>query len=51
VHTASTPLRFRTVWISDIHLGTTGCKADLLLDFLRHTECDTLYLAGDIIDG
>jgi UDP-2,3-diacylglucosamine pyrophosphatase LpxH len=44
-------LRFRTVWISDIHLGTPGCQAGALLDFLRHVECDTLYLVGDIIDG
>ncbi len=51
MHSAAAPLRLRTIWISDIHLGTTGCKAELLLDFLRHTECDTLYLAGDIIDG
>ena len=44
-------LRFRTVFISDIHLGTPGCQAERLLDFLRHTECDSLYLVGDIIDG
>lgn len=41
---------FRTVWISDVHLGTPGCNAELLLDFLKSTECDTLYLVGDIID-
>lgn len=46
----SSGLRFRTIWISDIHLGTRGCKADFLLDFLRHTESDYLYLVGDIID-
>ena len=44
-------LRVRTVWISDLHLGTPGCQAEPLLDFLRHVECDTLYLVGDIIDG
>lgn len=43
--------RFRTVWISDIHLGTSGCNADLLIDFLHSIECETLYLVGDIIDG
>ncbi|MEP6869935.1 MAG: UDP-2,3-diacylglucosamine diphosphatase [Novosphingobium sp.] len=43
--------RHRTVWISDIHLGTRGCKAELLVDFLRSFEADTLYLVGDIIDG
>ena len=41
----------RTLWISDVHLGTTGCKAAYLLDFLRHNDADTLYLVGDIIDG
>jgi UDP-2,3-diacylglucosamine pyrophosphatase LpxH len=42
---------YRTVWISDLHLGTPGCEADALLEFLRTTECETLYLVGDIIDG
>jgi UDP-2,3-diacylglucosamine pyrophosphatase LpxH len=45
------PLRVRTVWISDLHLGTPGCQATALLDFLRGVECETLYLVGDIIDG
>ena len=44
-------LRVRTVWISDLHLGTPGCPAGELLAFLRHVECETLYLVGDIIDG
>ncbi|MEP4894756.1 UDP-2,3-diacylglucosamine diphosphatase [Parasphingorhabdus sp.] len=43
--------RYRTIWISDIHLGTRGCNADLLIDFLDHVDSDTLYLVGDIIDG
>ncbi|WP_173977745.1 UDP-2,3-diacylglucosamine diphosphatase [Magnetospirillum sp. UT-4] len=43
--------RYRAIWISDVHLGTRGCKAEYLLDFLRHTESDTLYLVGDIVDG
>ena len=47
----SPPAAFRTVFISDVHLGTRGCQAELLLDFIRHMECDTLYLVGDIIDG
>lgn len=42
---------YRSVWISDIHLGTRGCNAALLLDFLREIECQHLYLVGDIIDG
>lgn len=45
------PLRVRTVWISDLHLGTPGCQAQALLEFLRDTDCRTLYLVGDIIDG
>jgi len=44
-------LKVRSAWISDIHLGTAGCQADALLDFLRRLDCDTLYLVGDIIDG
>lgn len=44
-------IRVRTVWISDLHLGTPGCQAAALLDFLREVDCDTLYLVGDIIDG
>ena len=47
----SAPLRYRAIWISDIHLGTRGCKADYLLDFLRHTDALTIYLVGDIVDG
>jgi UDP-2,3-diacylglucosamine pyrophosphatase LpxH len=44
-------LRHRTVWISDVHLGTPGCNAELLLDFLKAIQPETLYLVGDIIDG
>ena len=44
-------LKYRTIWISDVHLGTPGCNAAMLLDFLRSVECETLYLVGDIIDG
>jgi UDP-2,3-diacylglucosamine pyrophosphatase LpxH len=53
--TAMSPLprgrRYRTIWISDLHLGTRGCKVEFLLDFLRYTEAETIYLVGDIIDG
>jgi UDP-2,3-diacylglucosamine pyrophosphatase LpxH len=42
---------YRTIWISDVHLGTRGCQAEFLLDFLKHTESEYLYLVGDIIDG
>lgn len=44
------PLRYRSVWVSDVHLGTRGCRADFLLDFLRAVECDHLFLVGDMID-
>ena len=44
-------MRYRTLWISDLHLGTRGSQAELVLDFLRHNESDTLYLVGDIADG
>jgi UDP-2,3-diacylglucosamine pyrophosphatase LpxH len=43
--------RHRTIFISDTHLGTPGCKAEALADFLAHNECDTLFLVGDIVDG
>ncbi|WP_120076269.1 UDP-2,3-diacylglucosamine diphosphatase [Aurantiacibacter odishensis] len=43
--------KYRTIWISDIHLGTKGCNADLLVDFLDSVDCETMYLVGDIIDG
>ncbi len=43
--------RIRSLFISDVHLGTKGCQAHLLLDFLKHHEADTVYLVGDIIDG
>ena len=42
---------YRTIWISDVHLGTAGCKAEHLVDFLKQHTCDTLYLVGDIVDG
>ena len=42
---------YRTIFISDIHLGSAGAQARSLLDFLKHTNCEKLYLVGDIIDG
>ncbi|HEU4458582.1 MAG TPA: UDP-2,3-diacylglucosamine diphosphatase [Methylibium sp.] len=44
-------LEVRSVWISDLHLGTPGCQAHALLDFLRSVDCQYLYLVGDIVDG
>jgi UDP-2,3-diacylglucosamine pyrophosphatase LpxH len=49
--TTGEPRKHRSIWISDIHLGTRGSKADFLCDFLKHNDCETLYLVGDIIDG
>lgn len=43
--------KVRSIFLSDVHLGTRGCQAGLLLDFLRHHDCDHMYLVGDIIDG
>jgi len=43
--------RYRAVFISDLHLGTAGCQAEALLDFLKHYPSQTLYLVGDIVDG
>jgi UDP-2,3-diacylglucosamine pyrophosphatase LpxH len=43
--------QYRTIFISDVHLGTRGCRSDFLVDFLRNVECDHLYLVGDIVDG
>jgi UDP-2,3-diacylglucosamine pyrophosphatase LpxH len=45
-----TRLRVRACFLSDIHLGFRGCRAEYLLDFLNSVECDTLYLVGDIVD-
>jgi UDP-2,3-diacylglucosamine pyrophosphatase LpxH len=42
---------YRSIFLSDIHLGTKGCQADRLLHFLKHHTCDRLYLVGDIVDG
>jgi len=42
---------YRTIFISDLHLGTRGCRSDFLADFLRRVSCERLYLVGDIIDG
>jgi len=42
---------FRTLFISDVHLGARGSQADKLLDFLRSHDADTIYLVGDIVDG
>lgn len=43
--------QYRSIFISDVHLGTRDCKAVELNNFLKHNKCETLYLVGDIIDG
>jgi len=43
--------QYRSLWISDVHLGTRRCKADSLVNFLRSTEAHNLFLVGDIVDG
>lgn len=45
------PPIYRSIFISDTHLGTRGCRSDFLADFLRQTRCEKLFLVGDIIDG
>src|SRR5579875_3225650 len=49
--TSSGPYKFRTVFISDTHLGTKGCRSDFLADFLDRMSCENLFLVGDIVDG
>jgi UDP-2,3-diacylglucosamine pyrophosphatase LpxH len=52
MHGESSPTKhYRAIFISDLHLGTPGCQAEALLEFLKTHSCDTLYLVGDIIDG
>jgi len=43
--------KYKSVFISDIHLGSNGCRANDLCNFLKSIECENLYLVGDIIDG
>lgn len=43
--------RHRTLWISDLHLGSPGCKAARIVKFLKQNDCEKLYLVGDIFDG
>lgn len=43
--------RHRAIWLSDVHLGSRGCKTEFLLDFIKHNDAEYIYLLGDIIDG
>jgi UDP-2,3-diacylglucosamine pyrophosphatase LpxH len=47
----STPQIYKTLFLSDLHLGTRGCQAELLLEFFREHDAHTIYLVGDIVDG
>ena len=51
VNSALAGHRYRSVFISELHLGTRGCRSDFLIDFLRRVSCERLFLVGDIIDG
>src|SRR5450631_2616401 len=51
VDATETTRHVRALFISDVHLGSRACKAEQLLDFLRHHDADTIYLVGDIVDG
>lgn len=44
-------MKYKSIFISDIHLGTKFSQAELLFDFLKKTESENLFLVGDIIDG
>jgi len=44
-------MKYKSIFISDVHLGTKDCKAELLNNFLKHNKCETLYLVGDILDA
>ena len=48
--TATAETNYRAVFISDVHLGMRNSQALALLDFLKHVECEELYLVGDIVD-
>ena len=48
---ARTQRRYRTLFISDVHLGSKSAKAEFLIDFLRHHDADRIFLVGDIVDG
>ncbi|MCO5071495.1 MAG: UDP-2,3-diacylglucosamine diphosphatase [Rhizobiaceae bacterium] len=48
---SSEPRNYRTLFLSDVHLGTRGAQVGALLEFLKHHDADTIYLVGDIIDG
>lgn len=50
-HSKASAKRYRSIFISDVHLGTKDCKARHLAEFLKFNKCEQLYLVGDIFDG
>ena len=46
----ATRVSYRSVFISDLHLGSGSARAADAAAFLKHIDCQTLYLVGDIID-
>ena len=44
-------MHYKSIFISDIHLGSRGCQADVLCSFLKNNTCENLFLVGDVIDG
>jgi UDP-2,3-diacylglucosamine pyrophosphatase LpxH len=45
------PKTYRTIFVSDLHLGSRPAQAEAFMAFLKATECETLYLVGDMVDG
>ena len=43
--------RYRSLFLSDVHLGAHGCRTDRVLDFLQRNDAEVIYLVGDIFDG
>lgn len=50
-HTPRDVVKVRSLFVSDVHLGTRGCQAERLIDFLHHYDAETVFLVGDIVDG
>jgi UDP-2,3-diacylglucosamine pyrophosphatase LpxH len=50
-HPGGAQASYRTVFLSDTHLGTRGCRSDFLAHFLGSFTCENMFLVGDIIDG
>lgn len=51
MHDSNRRRRYRSILLSDVHLGARDCRRDFLVDFLRRLECERLHLVGDTVDG